>query len=213
MCVRGQPRILAIRLSGAAKYKLRERNIAKQIKMDFQFHPVDSDRWSDLERLFESKGGPHYCWCMAWRKNELKQSHPGKAGKKASMKRRVDDALPIGLLAYAENEPVAWCSIGPRESFRSLGGDKALSNVWSLVCFFVTRRFRKQGMTSRLIGAAVDFARQNGADHLEAYPVDPESPSYRFMGINPVFEKAGFVHTGKAGSRRNVMRLDLRQSR
>ena len=46
-----------------------------------------------------SKGSPHYYWCMAWRNNENKGSIPGKLGKKLSIKRRVDEGIPIGLLA------------------------------------------------------------------------------------------------------------------
>jgi hypothetical protein len=44
---------------------------------------------------------------------------------------------------------------------------------------------------------------------LDAYPVDHKSPSYRFMGFVPAFERLGFETVGKAGSRRNVMRLEL----
>lgn len=29
--------------------------------------PVDKSNWNDLETFFESKGGPHNCWCMVWR--------------------------------------------------------------------------------------------------------------------------------------------------
>jgi hypothetical protein len=32
-----------------------------------RFTPVDKSNWADLEKLFESKGGPHNCWCMVWR--------------------------------------------------------------------------------------------------------------------------------------------------
>ena len=38
-------------------------------------------------------------------------------------------------------------------------------------------------MTKRLIGAAVDHARERGAAVVESYPVDYGSPSYRFMGV------------------------------
>jgi hypothetical protein len=36
--------------------------------------PVARNNWTDFEALFESKGGPSYCWCMVWRmtKDELK---------------------------------------------------------------------------------------------------------------------------------------------
>jgi GNAT superfamily N-acetyltransferase len=82
--------------------------------------------------------------------------------------------------------------------------------VWSLACFFVPRELRGLGMTPRLLSAAVDHARKHGATVVEAYPVDADSPSYRFMGFVPVFETAGFQEVGLAGSRRHVMRLALR---
>jgi GNAT superfamily N-acetyltransferase len=81
--------------------------------------------------------------------------------------------------------------------------------VWSVVCFFVPRRLRRRGLMRRLLLAAIETARRHGATVLEAYPVDPDAPSYRFMGFVPLFRAAGFKSVGRAGSRRHVMRLDL----
>ncbi len=177
--------------------------------MKLIFHPVTTDRWTDFEQLFESRGGPHGCWCMAWRTNENKKTIPGKAGKKVSMKDRVDHDTPIGLLAYSDKRPIAWCSIAPRDTYRSLGGDETKDGVWSLACFFVKRPFRNMGVTSRFLAAAIDYAKENGAQYVEAYPVAPDSPSYRFMGFVPTFEKAGFQFVKSAGSRRKVMTLTV----
>jgi GNAT superfamily N-acetyltransferase len=104
---------------------------------------------------------------------------------------------------------VAWCSIAPRDTYRRLGGVEADGGerVWSLACFFVIRRLRGMGITARLIEAAVDHARRRGATVIEAYPVDPDSPSYRFMGFVPSFQSAGFDEVARAGTRRHVMRL------
>ena len=44
---------------------------------------------------------------------------------------------------------------------------------------------------------------------VEAYPVDPDSPSYRFMGYVGSFEAMGFQAIGRAGTRRHVMRLSV----
>ena len=175
--------------------------------MLLDFAPVTAENWEAFERLFESRGSPHYCWCMAWRSNEFKQKLPGKAGKKASMKHRVSSGIPIGILGYFENEPVAWCSVAPRESYRPLGGDENLDKVWSLACFFIRRPFRKKGLFEQLLQAAIAHAQSQGAKHVEAYPVDPESPTYRFMGLVPAYEKAGFRFAKPAGSRRKVMVL------
>lgn len=173
------------------------------------FRPVTAESWDDFVKLFESRGSPHYCWCMAWRSNENKKTIPGKVGKKASMKSRVGAGTPIGILGYHDGQPIAWCSIAPRESYRTLGGDETIRDVWSLACFFVQRPFRNKGVSSQLLKAAVNYARDNGAKYVEAYPVAPESQSYRFMGLVPAFAEAGFQFVKTAGSRRNVMTLSL----
>ena len=174
---------------------------------DLDFAAVDEDRWDDLVALFEGRGGPHYCWCMAWRnlsaEAKTARGKDRKAALKAALCSRVDEKVPIGLLAYHEGSPIAWCSIAPRSSYRPLGGpdDGKVGDrpVWSLVCFFVKREFRGRKMTQRLIRAAVDYAGRSGAGVVEAYPVDPESPSYHFMGLVSVFERAGFERVARAG--------------
>jgi GNAT superfamily N-acetyltransferase len=167
--------------------------------------PVDKANWNDFELLFESKGAPGYCWCMVWRmrKEELKQNN--SACRKEFIKQRVFSGIPIGLLAYVDDKPIAWCSIAPRETHERLGGDESLDNVWSLTCFFIKKEFRKKGLTNFLLEKAMEYAKKNGAAYVEAYAVEPNSPSYRFMGFVNTFEKAGFTFVKKAGTRRHVM--------
>lgn len=177
-----------------------------------EFHEVDSTRWGDFERLFESRGGPKSCWCMVWRAGA--ESKKG-ADRKIAIHRYVDDNTPIGLLGYSEGEPVAWCSIAPRPTYRNLGGLSPLGElpeqVWSLACFFVRRELRGQGLTKQIIEAAARHAQKQGATVIEAYPVDPSSPSYRFMGYVSTFVSAGFQEVGQAGTRRHVLRRELRE--
>jgi GNAT superfamily N-acetyltransferase len=173
------------------------------------YKPVDKSNWTDLEKLFESKGGPHNCWCMVWRNMNEGADRVNKGDKKESLKNYVDCEIPVGLLCYQNEEPIGWCSIAPRESYRELSGDSTLTNVWSLVCFFIKREYRQQGLTEELIKQAILYAKENGAKYVEAYPVDPDSPSYRFMGFKPTFEKMNFDFKHKAGQRRYVMTLEI----
>jgi len=175
----------------------------------FRFVPVNKLNWPDLERLFESKGGPHHCWCMVWRNMNTGTDRTNKADKKASLKSYVDHEFPVGLLCYDNSEPIAWCSIAPRESYRNLSGDISISDVWSLVCFFIKREYRQKGLSEEFIRESIKYAKDNGAKYIEAYPVDIESTSYRFMGFKPTFDKMGFDFRHKAGQRRYVMSLKL----
>src|SRR5687767_5374795 len=119
------------------------------------YKPVDAKTWKDLVTLFESKGGPHYCWCMVWRNMKDGTSRSSDTGKKASLKSYIARKIPVGLLGYSGKEAIAWCSIAPRESFRKLSGDDSLKDVWSLVCFYIKKEFRHQNIISSLIEAAL----------------------------------------------------------
>jgi GNAT superfamily N-acetyltransferase len=175
------------------------------------FRPVTKASWDDFAALFEAPGAPKYCWCMVWRRSAEEARLRDGSDRKRQMRERVDGGLPVGLLAYAAGTPVAWVSIAPRETYRNLGGPVARpgETIWSLACFYITRSHRGHGFSRRLIAAAVDYAGENGASHVEAYPVDEASPSYRFMGFISAFAAAGFVEIGRAGTRRHVMRLGL----
>lgn len=183
------------------------------VDLRFRVREVDESCWPDLVSLFESPGGPKYCWCMAWRAKGSEAKTMTAADRRAALEGRVREGTPIGLLGYLEQEPVAWCSIAPRSTYRPLGGPSEPAekdgDVWSLVCFFIKRPLRGKGLSSKLIEAAAEYARRNCGKVLEAYPVLPDSPSYRFMGFVPMFEVAGFERVGTAGSRRHVMRLHL----
>ena len=172
--------------------------------------PVTKATRPDLEALFEGRGGPKYCWCMAWREMENRAS-ADRAARKAALHQRVLDGIPIGLLGYLGHEPVAWCSVASRETFTKLTGAKQDQDtgVWSVVCFFVRRDHRKSGLSGQLLEEAVKLARKHGATRLEGYPVDPESLSYRFMGFVSLFQEHGFEDSGRAGSRRHVMQRQL----
>ena len=174
------------------------------------FREVDRRSWPDFAALFESPGAPKYCWCMAWRSMGAEDRKGPGAKRRKAMQALVDEGVPVGLLAYEEGRPIAWCSIAPRETYRPLGGPESPGEcVWSIACFFVPRERRGEGLSQALLEAAVDHAKRRGASAIEAYPVDPDSPSYRFMGFVDLFRRNGFRAVGRAGSRRHVMRRDV----
>lgn len=177
------------------------------------FQAVTDATWGDFERLFEGPGGPKHCWCMVWRRSSEEARNQQGSFRKSLIRARVDKGEPLGILAYHEEKPVAWCSIAPRGAHRPtmarVWKTDADENVWSLVCFHVQRRYRRQGVMRQLLGAASDYARREKATVLEAYPVERDSPSYRFVGFVETFRDAGFHKVGEAGVRRKVYRLTL----
>jgi GNAT superfamily N-acetyltransferase len=133
-----------------------------------EFHPATAEHWKDLEALFGERGAYGNCWCMWWRmKRSEFDKQPGRA-KKQALKDIVDTNQVPGILAFANGEPIAWCSVAPRETFASLERSQTLKRVdeepvWSIVCFFVAKPYRRQGLMAMLLRAAIDYAKANGA--------------------------------------------------
>jgi hypothetical protein len=168
--------------------------------------PVTNDNWEDFVRLFESKGGPHHCWCTAYRVRE--SGSLGKSDKKSHMAGLVDNATPIGVLAYDGEEPVGWCSMAPRETYIRLEKSRTMPRVtppavstWTILCFFVPRPRRQQGLAQTLLKGAVAYAKQHGAKVVEGYPFDTMGISSTHRGHSHVFGESGFQQDGKRWAR------------
>lgn len=180
--------------------------------------PVTPDRWPALEKLFGPSGAYSGCWCMWWRMTRAEFSAGGSAERKQAMKGIVDSGEVPGVIAYVDGEPAGWCSIGPREGFGGLERSRKLKRiddrpVWSIVCFFVGRGRRGQGLMSELLRGAVDYARERGAEVVEAYPYEAEERlpggNKAYMGIAAVFRAAGFREAAALASGQLVMRRVL----
>jgi ribosomal protein S18 acetylase RimI-like enzyme len=86
------------------------------------------------------------------------------------------------------------------------------TDVWSVVCSYVSRAHRGRGLQHRLLAAAIEFARHSGAGVLEAYPVDKPGRShddFMFFGSRSLYERAGFTEVARRSPTRVVMRLPL----
>jgi GNAT superfamily N-acetyltransferase len=183
------------------------------------YHPVTPDRWPDLERLFGPRGANSGCWCMWWRLTRAEFDRSTADERKAGLQGLVDAGRPPGLLAYRDDDPIAWVSVAPREEFGALERSRVLKRVddrpvWSIVCFFVDRRYRGQGLTVKLLRAAVEYAAASGAQIVEGYPVDPgagrvDGGSSGFVGLVSAYRKAGFVEVARPSERRTIMRYHI----
>jgi len=182
---------------------------------DFTFHPVTPERWQDMQRLFGPRGATGGCWCMWWRlKRKDFEAQKGE-GNRQAMKAIIDSGEIPGLLAYDGAKPVGWCSVGPRESFSVLDRSRTLKRVdnqlvWSIVCFFTAKGYRRQGLMIALIRAALEYAYRHGARIVEGYPYDPKSGSapdpFVYTGLSSAFHKAGFVTVKKPTETRLIVR-------
>jgi GNAT superfamily N-acetyltransferase len=188
------------------------------MSLELSFRPATPDLWPDLETLFGPRGACGGCWCMYWRLKrsdyEIQKGEPNRL----SLKAVIDSGEVPGLIAYAGATPVGWVSVGPRQAFPTLQRSRILkpvdaTPVWSVVCFFVARDYRRKGVTVELLKAAREYARQNGARVVEGYPVEPKegrAPDvFVFTGLASAFRQAGFEEVLRRSDTRPIMRAIL----
>ena len=184
------------------------------------FHPVTPDRWDDLVTLFGERGACGGCWCMAWRLKR-KDWEAGKGAKnKRALKKIVTSGGIPGILGYLDDEPIAWCSVAPRSEYSVLERSRVLKPiddkpVWSVSCLFVLKPYRRRGVSTRILKAAIAFAKSRGATILEGYPVEPtmvKTPDpFVWTGIPSAFLKAGFKEVARRSKTRPIMRKRMRR--
>jgi len=183
------------------------------------FHPLTPDRWDDLERLFgPERGADSGCWCMFWRLRRSEFHALGKQKRKAAFRELVKSNAPLGILAYEGAQPVGWCAIAPRAATPGLERSPVCKPVddrpaWSITCFFVEPKARRDGVMAALIDAAVKHAKRHGAGIVEAYPRDPgrariDSAS-GYVGLLEPFAAEGFQEVARRTPKRPFMRRYL----
>ena len=129
----------------------------------------------------------------------------------------VDSGTVPGLLAYADGQPVGWIALEPRGAYPRLAHSRVLKpvdgqEVWSVTCFFVDRKFRGQGVTVRLLKAAVEYVRSKGGRIVEGYPVEARGKVpdvFVYTGTSSAFEKAGFKEVARHSPTRPIFRFEI----
>lgn len=196
----------------------RSRTTPETPNLTLTVRPVTPDQWEPLVALFGEQGACAGCWCMWWRLTARQWREGAGDGNRLALQRLIAAGQVHGLLGYVGGQPVGWCSFGPREQFPRLQRSSIArpvddQPVWTVVCFFVQRRFRRQGVALALLRAAADYAAARGARILEAHPVDTGRRRLRddalFTGLASMYRAAGFQEVARRSPTRPVMRRYL----
>jgi len=172
---------------------------------------LDADNFADFEKLTsqESHGG---CYCSFWHQKWASMADWEKCKKETPEYNRnivfekVRSGFHAGVLAYEGSELLAWISVGPVTDFywtwlrTALLGDSAKTTA-GILCVAIEKKFRRQGLQVKLLGALKVYGKAAGWTSLEGYPFDPSAlekhgAELAWPGLAPAFEKAGFKRTG-----------------
>jgi GNAT superfamily N-acetyltransferase len=152
----------------------------------FTTKELSTKTWPDFVRLFTQGNGWDFCACMHFHrarslpKKEWLRTRAERGVRNRREKRNlVEQGCTHGILVYAKGEPVGWCQYGPREelpridNYRKYRGlaPKGTQKLWRITCFAVLKPFRKGGVASAALQAALEAIRKKGGGRVEAYPI------------------------------------------
>lgn len=183
---------------------------------------LSAGTWSDFERLFSQGNGWDHCQCMHFhRVRSLPKSEwlPTRAARAVRNRRQktalVEQGCSHGILVYADGGPVGWCQYGRKEelpridnhrNYKHLAHAEAGKNPWRITCFVVLKKYRRRGVATAALNAALQSIKQQGGGVVEAYPITRwETRAFgneSTHGTFSMFMKAGFKSVLPFGSTR-----------
>jgi GNAT superfamily N-acetyltransferase len=134
------------------------------------------------------------------------------------MKEIIWNGQPVGLLGFLKDRPVAWCAFAPREDLIRLERSRVHKRiddkvVWSIPCFFIHKEYRHSGISGLLLKGAIEYAKNEGIEIIEAYPAIPGQKrlpdSFAWVGLYKTFERNGFKIVDMTSKNRPMVRYYL----
>jgi GNAT superfamily N-acetyltransferase len=186
--------------------------------------PATAERFDDAEHALTGGGDGKSCQCQWWTITNARFRQSSPAERRDMLHAELEsDAPPPALIAYVDGEPAGWVRVGPRPAQIRIARSRDIAahtpaalddpGVWAVSCFVVRREHRGEGLTPRLLAAAIDHAREQGARVIEAYPYDTAvakvSTNQLYRGVLSVFEDAGFREVARPKPDRAIVQLDL----
>lgn len=184
--------------------------------MDIKIAPAD---WNSFQAVMGEKGGCAGCWCMLWRLPKKQMDAQMGEPNRLAMKAIFDAGHVPGLVCWNGENPVGWIQVDRRTAFPRLEKSRVLKPVddqpvWSVSCFFIDKKFRKWGLSTRLLKAACVFVKERGGGVLEGYPIDTPKKNYpavyAWTGMVGAFKRAGFTEVARRSATRPIMQKPLR---
>ncbi len=195
--------------------KLTEKDFLNQLS----FEPLSKSNWDLYVDLFGEKGACGNCWCMSFRlkKDEFMKGKLN-GGNKNTMKKMVWDNKVTGILAIYNNRAIAWSAFSPREDFIKIENSRVHKRiddkpVWSVPCTFISKDFRRKGVSVALLKGVIEYARKHKIKIIEAYPAIPTQDklpdAFAWIGLYKSYERAGFKIVDNTSKNRPMVRYYL----
>jgi GNAT superfamily N-acetyltransferase len=185
--------------------------------------PLTPETWDAFADLAERHNGVWGgCWCTWFHTFQSEKTHTVE-GNRSHKEQRVREGRAHAALVFDGDVAVGWCEYGSPEELPNINHRKEYEQGvqqlpdYRLTCFFIDKRYRRQGVSAVALRGALDMIAQAGGGVVEAYPQDTAgkqiTASFLYNGTRSFFEEAGFTYDRPKGKNHCVMRTTVRADR
>jgi len=170
-----------------------------------EIHALTPTRQADFLAFFDGEAfadnprwGFCYCQFLLVDHRVVQWSARGAAENREAACTRIACGQMQGWLAYREGRVIGWCHAGPRRLFAALDDtvEPEAAQMGQIGCFVIARPYRRQGVATALLQAALAGLKAQGLRLVEAMPATPgtvPSDAREHFGPRAMFERAGFL--------------------
>ena len=187
----------------------------KAVPGELTIRPLTPTTWGAFADLAERHNGVWGgCWCTWFHTLHSEKTHTVE-GNRTLKEQRVREGRAHAALVFDGEVAVGWCEYGTPEELPNINHRKEYEQGlerlpdYRLTCFFVDRRYRRQGVSAVALSGALELIRQAGGGVVEAYPQDTAgkeiTASFLYNGTRSLFEQAGFTYARPKGKNHCVM--------
>jgi GNAT superfamily N-acetyltransferase len=190
---------------------------------EYVVKPLGPDTWDAFAQLAGRHNGVwNGCWCTWFHATPAERGGQDRTAEtnRTLKEQLVHDGRAHAALVFAGDEAVAWCEYGTPAELPNINHRKeyeaSLDRLpdYRLTCFFVDKKYRRQGLADVALRGALDLIAQAGGGVVEAYPQDTDgqkvSASFLYNATRSLFEQAGFSYIRSKGKNHCVMRTVVR---
>ncbi|MGY4766306.1 GNAT family N-acetyltransferase [Kribbella sp. CWNU-51] len=187
----------------------------KVVPGELTVRPLTPETWAAFADLAERHNGVWGgCWCTFFQ--TLHDEKTFEAADNRTLKERlVADGRAHAALVFDGDVAVGWCEYGAPQELPNINHRKEYEAGldeppdYRLTCFFIDRRYRRQGVSAVALRGALELIAQAGGGVVEAYPQDTAgkqiTASFLYNGTRSLFEQAGFAYSRPKGKNHCVM--------
>jgi GNAT superfamily N-acetyltransferase len=188
---------------------------------EYTIRALGPDTWADFEQLAGRHNGVwNGCWCT-WFHTLYADKDKGRTAEdnRATKQQLVLAGRAHAALVYDGDLAVAWCQYGTPAELPNIYHRKEYDATsaelpqYRLTCFFVDKKYRRQGLAAVALAGALELIAQAGGGVVEGYPHDTDgkkvSSSFLYSATRSMFEAAGFRYDRPKGKGNCVMTITV----